>query len=220
MKSVAKTDNQIMYQNAVNIGTEEITQEDLNTPILKIVQSTSQDIENKKDGSFYRTDLKEQFDTVKVNLVYVSTIENDNYNKTAKEKVKVYFGFYAGTNEPFKMYLRGWGIAGHRDFQTEVMSIKNKYQIPMLSLTVNLKTEKQTGTIQDTGKPYTIFKPIFEIEKNENEPVIEMKTDRISFLVEASNRFREISLTSVNDEAQNEVPVNKEDKVNPEEIPF
>lgn len=210
MDIVKKEENTpaVMYQNAVNIGTEEITQEDINTPILKIVQPTSQDIEGKKEGAFYRTELKEQFDSVEVNLIYVSTAEVLNYNKTAKEKVKIYFGFYRGTNEPFKMYLRGWGLASHRDFQTEVMSIKNTYEVPMLALTVELTTEKQTGTISDTGKPYSIYKPIFTVLKEkDNKPVIEMNSERISFLVEAVNKFNQIVETSDNDDKQNEIDV-------------
>lgn len=212
-----------LYPSAVNIGTEEVTQEDINTPVLKIVQPNTQNIDNKKDGSFYRTDTQKQLDTVDVNLIYVTSAEVDNFNKTGKEKVKIYFGVYAGTEQPFKMYVRGWGLQAHRTFQTEVFSLKNMYQIPMLALKVTLSTEKQTGVIQDTGKPYTTYKPVFSIQNNEDEsPIIEKDEARIIFLVEAANKFKNIATTSsVHDEEQSEIPAKEEQEaVNPEDIPF
>ena len=195
-----------------SIGTENITTEDINTPVLKILQPTTQGIDNKKDGVYYRSDTKQQYEGVDVNLVYVTTTQVENYNKTGIEKVKMYYGFYFGTNEPFRMYIRGWGLAAHRDFQTEVMGIKNKLKIPMLALTIQLTTEKQSGTIADTGKPYTIYKPVFNVVKDkDNNPLIESDNQRVKFLVESAARFANISTPSINDVAQN---------VNPEDIPF
>lgn len=236
------------YHNAVNVGTEEISQEDLNTPILKIAQPTTQDIPNKQDGSFYRSDLKEQFKSVQVNLVYVTTQEAENFNRTEMETSKIYFGFYKDTREPFKMYIRGWGLKDHRNFQTEVLSIKRKYKAPMLALTVELTTYPQQGTMKDSNKPYTIYRPLFTILKDAGQPVFESDQKRIDFLIAAVNRFKEISLTSSeNDNAQNEVPqqepvtevaspkeevsneaeydeeqesTNPEDEVDPNDIPF
>lgn len=201
--------------NLVNIGTEEVSQEDLNTPILKIIQSTTVGIDNMKIGAYYRSDIKEQFDEVDVNLVYVTTEESENYNKTAMEKVKVYYGFYNGTNEPFKMYVRGWGLASHRNFQTEVVGIKNRFKVPMLSLTVVLKTEKQQGTIKETGKPYTTYKPVFEIVKAEDgQPLVENDQERLGFLVKSVSKFSILTTPSVNDEAQNEPEIDND------KIPF
>ena len=194
-----------LYENKVGVGTEEISQEDLNTPILKIIQTNTQNIENKQEGFFYRSDTREQVESVDVNLVYVSTLEVENYNKTGKEKVKVYFGFYGGTNEPFKMYIRGWGLASHRNFQTEVAGVKTKLGVPMLALTVHLTTEKQSGTIADTGKPYTVYKPIFTVLKDDQGLIIEKTPERVNFLLEAVARFRAISFTSQTDDKQNAV---------------
>ena len=214
-----------MYQNAAAIGTEEMTQSDMNTPILKIIQPNTQNIENKIDGSFYRSDTRETLDSVKVNLVYVTTKEVENYNKNGMETVKIYFGFYAGTQEPFKMYCRGWAMAGHRAFQTEIAHIKHKYNVPMLALTVELTTVKQMGTIADTGKPYTTYKPVFSVIEIEGQPGIEMDSERISFLVEAADRFKGVASTSsANDEEQNEIPANPDTQPNPDnpsgDLPF
>mgnify|MGYP001608539669 CR=1 FL=1 len=107
----------LLYGGSVNIGTEEMGSEDLNTPILKIIQSNTQGIEYKQEGFFYRSDTNQTLESVKVNLIYVTTQEMENYNKTGLEKVKVYYGVYDGTFEPFKMFLRGWNLASHRDFQ-------------------------------------------------------------------------------------------------------
>lgn len=198
---------QTLYKYDANIGTEEVTQEDFNTPMLKIIQPNTQEIPDKKDGAFYRTDTKEQLESVEVNLVYVTTKEVENYNKTGIEKVKIYFGFYKGTNEPFRMYFRGWLLADHRNFQTEVISIKNRYKVPMLALTVRMTTYKQTGVVKESGKPYTSYRPLLEVEKIDGVPVFEQDEDRVNFLVEAANRFKDIaSLTSDSDDNQNEIP--------------
>lgn len=217
-KIATKNDNQLapndLYPNP-NIGTENVGTEDINTPILKIVQPTTQGVEANKAGFYFRSDTNGYLDSVAVNLVYVTTEEGENYNKTGTEKYKVYYGFYSGTNEPFKMYVRGWGLASHRDFQTEIMQIKNKYNLPMLALEVTLTTEKQQGTIQDTGKPYTIYKPVFTVTKDtEGKPFVELDKERADFLVEASDRFAKMSTPTINDKLQNG------DEVNPEDIPF
>lgn len=207
-----------LYPNP-NIGTENVGSEDLNTPVLKIIQKTTEGAEDLKIGS-YLLPNGEQAQEVPVNLVYVTTEQGENYNKTAMETYKVYYGFFSGTNEPFKMYVRGWGMASHRDFQTEVLSLKNKYQIPMLALEVTLKTEKQEGTIQDTGKPYTTYKPVFEITKSvDGVPFVEIDKNRVDFLIESAKRFSQLSShESENDEKMNDIDANAE--VKPEDIPF
>lgn len=200
-----------LYPNP-NIGTENVSSDDLNTPILKIVQKTTEKVENMKIGSYLMPDGNQE-DSVSVNFVFVSTVVMENYNKTKTERVKVYYGFFSGTNNPFKMYVRGWGLASHRDFQTEVMRIKNDYQLPMLALEVTMTTEKQEGNIADTGKPYTTYKPVFTITKDaKGTPFVETDKARVDFLIEASQRFSAISEQSKNDAEMNEV--------NPEDIPF
>lgn len=206
-----------IYGNA-NIGTENINQEDMNTPTLKIVQSNTQGIENKKDGAYFRTDIKEQFDNVEVNLVYVSSAMVENYNKDGMEKVKMYYGFYAGTKDPFKMYVRGWGLSKHREFQTEFATLKHRFNIPMLALTVDLTTEKKAGTIEKTGKPYVTYMPVFNIVKDtKGVPLVEVDRDRVNFLIESARRFADISnIPSANDDEQNaliDASVQSEDEV-------
>ena len=185
----------LLYGGSVNIGTEEMGSEDLNTPILKIIQSNTQGIEYKQEGFFYRSDTNQTLESVKVNLIYVTTQELENYNKTGLEKVKVYYGVYDGTFEPFKMFLRGWNLASHRDFQGEVSMIKRKHQVPMLALSVNLTTDKQAGTIADTGKPYTIYKIKFNIDKEDvegNPPVVQEDSDRVKFLLGAYEKCKSV----------------------------
>jgi len=200
-----------LYTNP-SIGTENVDSSDLNTPILKIIQKTTEGAENFKIGHYLLPNGSQE-ENVQVNLVFVSTEIGENYNKTGEEKKKVYYGFFANTNEPFKMYVRGWGLASHRDFQTEIMRIKNDYSLPMLALEIGLSTEKIEGTIASTGKPYTTFKPIFNIVKDaKGVPFVETDPERVKFLTEAAKRFAEISEQSKNDEKMNEV--------NPEDVPF
>ncbi len=196
-----------MYHNTINTGTEEITQEDLNTPTLSINQPTTQDLAGKHLGWFHRSDTNTDHETVDVNLIYVTTIEQETFNKDGMEKVKIYYGYYAGTNEPFKLYIRGWSLGAHRNFQTEIARIKRIFKVPMFALTIKLSTDEKKGTIKDTGKPYSVFMiKQFEILKDEQgKPLIEMDSERIAFLFESATRFKELALVqSENDKAQNE----------------
>lgn len=188
-----------MYAGTVDVGTEEMSSEDMNTPILKIIQSNTQGIDAKREGWFYRSDTKQQLEEVDVNFVHVTTVEVENYNKTGMEKVKVYFGFYDGTNEPFKMFVRGWSLAGHREFQSEVGLIKNKFKVPMFALHVTLSTEPKSGNLEN-GKSYSTHKLVATIQKDPKDslrikPLVEMNSERISFLFEAASRFKQVAKT-------------------------
>lgn len=175
--------------NYANAGTEEINQEDLNTPTLKVVQDNTKNLPDKIVGHFYRSETGEQFPEVYVNFVAVTTKEQENYNKDGMEKVKIYFGFYQGTNEPFKFYMRGAALGTHRKFQSELMTYKNRLKIPMFALTVRLSTTQATGKTQK-GVEYDVRRPVFTIVKNGNQPVIERDPERINFLLEAVDRFK------------------------------
>lgn len=223
-----------IYGSNANLGTEEMGVQDVNTPTLKVVQGTSHGIESPRLGSLYRTDLQEQMDDAYVNFVYVTTRESDNYNRTGKEAQKIYFGFFTGTQEPFKMFLRGWGNNAHRALQTQIAHIKAKYKIPMLALTIRVSTRVQEGVITSDdgrGKPYKTYVPVFTIEKHENgTPFIEEDPERVSFLVQAAGKFKGLAMNeselqeSEHDEEQNDIPPAREsvgnEDVDPESIPF
>lgn len=205
-----------IYANAVNAGTEEITQEDLNTPILSINQPTTQELAGRTLGYFHRSDTNRDYKEIDSNLVYVTTIEQEKYNKDGIEKVKVYYGFYAGTNEPFKLYVRGYSLQAHRAFQSEIARIKRIYAVPMFALTVRLTTEEKKGTIKESNKPFSVFmmKEFKVLEEAESKkPLIEMDPNRISFLFEALNRFKAVNtISNENDRIQNSEPLPWEDK--------
>lgn len=207
-----------MYNGTVDAGTEEIDQSDLNTPTLKAIQDNTKNIENKKVGWFYRTDTKEQLETVDVNLVYVTTVEKENYERTAIEKVKVYYGYYSGTKEPFKMFVQGWNLASHRVLQTEITMYKNRYKVPMFALTLHLTTGIKSGQIKKTGKDYSIFQIIFNVVKNPKDttktmPLVEMNPERISFLFESAERFKALAAAgdAKKDDAEEVETKNRED---------
>lgn len=222
-----------LYGSNVNLGTEEVGIQDVNTPTLKVVQATSTNINAPRLGSLYRTDMQEQMDDAYVNFVYVTTRESENYNRTAKEIQKIYFGFFTGTKEPFKMFLRGWGVSAHRALQTQIAHIKSKYKVPMLALTIRVSTRPQEGVITSEdgrGKPYRVYAPVFTIEKTESgTPYIEENPERIAFLIEAASKFKGLAMSDVelseseHDEDQNDIPTNQSlpnEDVNPDDVPF
>lgn len=176
-----------------NAGTEEVSQDDINTPVLKLIQDSTKNLPDKKVGWFHRSDTGEQLETVDVNFVYVTTKEGLNYKKNAMEKYKVYFGFYTGNKEPFKMFIRGKSLASHRQLQSEILSYKNRHNLPMFALTVRLSSRQEIGTAKD-GSGYDIRQIIFTILKDENgTPIIETDPNRVGFLLEAVERFKGVA---------------------------
>ena len=197
-------------KDSVNAGTEEVNQSDLNTPTLRIIQKTSEiDLEDKKTGWFYRKDTGTQHESVDVHLVYVTTRITDNFAKTSQETQKIYYGFYKGTKEPFKLYIRGWSMQGHREFQSEVALIKGRYRMPMYSLTVRLTTKEVQGTQKDSGKAYTTSRLVFNIEKDdEGKPSCTMDLEYADFLYASIDKFKQVAMIGEEEESENDVKTN------------
>lgn len=187
--------SELYGESMMNAGTEEITSEDLNIPTLKLVQDNTKDLENKHVGWFCRSDTQEQMETVDVNLISVTTKVQENYKKDAMETVKIYFGYYAGTKEPFRMYLRGTSMQSHRMLQSEVLMYKNRYKIPMFALTVKLTSVQEKGNTKE-NVPYDIRKYLFEIVKvpgDKSKPIVETNVDRVAFLYESVSKFKKVA---------------------------
>lgn len=179
--------------NMMNKGTEEISQEDLNTPHLILLQKLTDidGLENPKPGYYYRSDTGEMLETVDVNFVYVTKRTDFDEKKQKEFAVKEYYGFYAGTKEPFKLKMKGWGMEAHRNLQTEIMMYKNRYQIPMFALTVRLSSVDQEGVTKD-NEDYKVKKITYKVlrdPKDQTKPLIETDPERVGFLYEAVERF-------------------------------
>lgn len=183
--------------NIANAGTEDVTSNDLNIPTLKLIQDSTKDLEDKHVGYFYRSDTKEQLPFVECNLVAVISQEVDNYNKTGKEVQKVYFGYFKDTKEAFRMYVRGWSLDTHRKFQSEVLTYKNRLGVPMFALSVKLMSDRRIGK-NKVGIDYDVKCIDFRIVKKENDaskPVVETNPDRVAFLYEAVDKFKQAAAT-------------------------
>lgn len=231
-----------MYRDDVVAGTEDIGVDDLNIPQLKIVQSNKRiDLPNGKraeDGYYYRTDTKEQMEYVDVILLVVRKVYTLNFKKDATERQHIYFGVYDGTNEPFRMFCRGWSLAGSREFLTEVKMIQKKYKLPMYALKGRLTTTTKTGTMKEGGE-YSVYATVFSILKDEGtgEPTAEDRPERVETLRRFVERFGAIEIRSVDEDdelhvkpaslpilsANKELETKKEEateEVNPDKIPF
>lgn len=194
----AKHIKDLYGENFKNAGTEEMDQSDLNTPWLILMQSNT-DIEGRIPGSYYRSDTKEMMESVSVNFVYVTNKVKNNEKKNIDEQYKEYYGFFQGTNEPFRMKMKGWGMGAHKELQTEIAVYKTKFNIPMFALTVELTSERKEGQTKE-GKEYKIYKIVCSLLKDGQLPVIEENPDRIGFLLEAVERFKKISPIEIEEE--------------------
>ncbi len=209
-----------------SIGTEDINAGDLNIPQLKLVQPNKvmplADGKRANDGWFYRTDTKQQMETVDVVLLVVKKQTGMNFKGDKEERKHVYFGLYDSTTDPFRMYCRGWSLSGSREFLTEVKRIQAHFKVPMFALLVTLRSKPQSGTTDD-GADYSVYQTVFEIKKAEDgeTPLVETNSDRASVLREFVDRFERIAVTPAAQEEDKvgAVPPDGQPRKE-EEIPF
>ena len=234
-----------MYKDDVGAGTEDIGVDDLNIPQLKLVQSNKRiDLPNGKraeDGFYFRTDTKEQMEYVDVILLVVRKVYTLNFKKDGTERQHIYFGVYEGSNEPFRMFCRGWSLAGSREFLTEVKTIQGKYRLPMYALKLRLSSMPRSGTMKEGGD-YAVFSTVFSILKDEETgaPMAEDRAERVEVLRRFVERFGAIEIRSIDEEDEpvrktpaslpeasankepepTAIPKGQEEEVKADEIPF
>ena len=187
-KALAKT-----YRDDANVGSEEVSTEDVNIPGLKLIQKTSEpDLpEEKILGHYYRTDTQTQHKEVMVNIVCFKKTWGENFNKTGQERKYILFGSYEGSSEVFRLFLRGgWALGAARQFLTEFKMIQSKHRLPMYALKVKLASKEEQGTIKETGRAYTTFRPVINITRDENgNPNVERDLGRAKWLKETATKF-------------------------------
>jgi hypothetical protein len=208
-----------IYRGEESVGTEEVGAEELNIPSLKLVQGNKRpqlaDGSKAEEGNWYRTDIQEQAKSYDVTLLVFRKTMGLNYKKDAQERKHIYFGLYAHTTEPFRMYCRGWSLSGSRAFLTEVKRLQAKYKIPMFALMVRMKSEGKTGTTDD-GADYSINSAVFEIIKGEDGlPIVETNADRVKILREFVDRFMTVNVEGTDEDS--DVQNNKLNKVMPQQ---
>jgi len=194
-----------IFRNDVVIGTEDIGVDDLNIPQLKIVQPNKRiDLANGKraeDGYLYRTDTREQMPYADVTLLVVRKVYTQNYKKDGMERQHIYFGVYDDTNDPFRMFSRGWSLEGSRAFMTEVKAIQKKFYYPMYALKVRVSTQPKSGVTKDNAE-YAVFSSVFSILKDEEtgEPMVEFREDRVQELRKFAEKFMAMEVNGMEDE--------------------
>lgn len=230
-----------IFKSDVVAGTEDIGVDDINTPQLKLVQSNKRPElgsgKKAEDGWFFRTDTREQMETVDVTMLVVRKVYTLNYKKDGNERQHIYFGTYADVVEPFRMFCRGWSLNGSREFLTEVRQIQRKLSLPMYALKVRLSSVPRVGTTKD-GAEYSVYSTVMTILKDEKgEPLFETDPERVEMLRRFVERFSAMDVKNVAEEgdeahpAQAALPSQIEPKTikvdektgqatNPEDIPF
>lgn len=188
-----------MYQGSVNVGTKEVTQEDLETPTLKLISKNPELIELADKGEmnvgwYYRKDLGIQMETIDVNLVCLKKSYAEYDGKVSRQYL--FYGVYAdGGTDVFRMYVSGgWNLGGARTFNAEVARIKKDHGLPMYPLKVRLSSVIQKGTFphKSTGQPipYVTYQFVAKVLKDENgNPQLEQDMGRGDFLREIAERF-------------------------------
>jgi uncharacterized coiled-coil protein SlyX len=221
-----------MYSQSANAGTDSIDASDTNMPTLRIIQPNKilefkKILKGAEIGWFYRSDTNQQYETIDVNMIYVTKQVVENFKKTGQERQHLYYGVIAGTFEPFRLYTRGWSLEGSREFLTQVQRFKAKYRVPMFALTVTLKSVDHTGTVEDSGESYTIKKIVFDVKRDSIDPagempMIEQDINRATALREMVDRFERMNQRSTPTPGQ-ALPVTVSAttvQANPEDVPF
>jgi len=227
-----------IFHNNADIGTKQVSSEDVEIPSLRLIQKTSEleitGAEPAKLGYLYRSDSMVQRKEMLVNILCFKKVWADNFNRTAEERKHIYFGVFLGSSDIFRMYLRGWSLTGSRKFLSEVKRMQSKFKLPMYALQVRLSGKEEHGVIKETSQPYTTFSMVMTVVKNAGGmPLVEEDPGRAAWLKEMALNFE--SLNSSNEETEipesRSIPVKPvkpelapetagDEKVNPDDIPF
>lgn len=151
-KALSVIDEQYFHDNA-RVGLEDLTPDDLPTPVLKIVNSEVLKADGQtpvRYGHFYYPALDADMETVTCTfLTYVKQMQPVYMKPEIQEKVYVIMGAIDSTSgfKPFKMYLRGGNVGAFKKFLGQVTA----RNYPMYSLKLELASEKRTS---QEGKTY------------------------------------------------------------------
>jgi hypothetical protein len=210
-QELATTNKELVeiFQSNANVGTKQVSSEDLEVPSLRLIQKTS-DLEIAggeavKLGYLYRSDSMIQRKEMLVNILCFKKVWADNFNRTAEERKHIYYGAFEGSSDIFRMYLRGWSLTGSRKFLSEVKRMQNKFKLPMYALQVRLSSKEEHGVIKETSQAYTTFGMVMTVVKNaEGMPLVEEDPGRATWLKEMALNFE--SLNSSDEETETPEP--------------
>ena len=147
------------FSNNANVGLEDMTAEDIPTPVLTLIQSTSRvrDEENRPytPGMFYYKTTKSAAKELHVSILVATKQMLKSFNDdSATERVYILLGAIMPKYLPFKMFLRGYGAGAARQFIGEVKALRR----PMYSLNVKLHS------VQKENDKGVFYVPQFSIE--------------------------------------------------------
>lgn len=204
-KDLAIQDKAVLaeFKDDLELGTEDIGDGGA-LPTLKITTPLSQDnkLENGEDskvGMIYHTELKQDFEKLKVNITYAGEYQLPDYVTKKPKMTYILGGVMVADNSPFIAYVKGFSLQNMWDFTGEVTAIRNRYQVPMYPLMIDLTTEKRP---HDKYKAVDVWS--FNIVRQDGVPVIETNPERRSFLKNTVEMFREKIRQIVNLEDNND----------------
>lgn len=128
------------------LGLEEMTQEDMPTPTLMLIQNNSTLVDDNgrpyPRGKFLYKGTKELYDEVSCSLLSFTKKDMPSFSdKEILERTYVFLGVLEPTLRPFILYLRSTGIGAAKQFLGEVVA----RNVPMYSLQVKLSSESVKG---------------------------------------------------------------------------
>jgi hypothetical protein len=158
------------YKENARVGTENVTQEDLPMPMLKLVQRTS-DLELANGGrpafgKFYYTANKQEYDTFPCYFLGFSKFEQVTFNtkglsddKKIYETVYRFTGVSADLRLPYQLVCRGAALNQAKNFLGNVVASKK----PMFALPVIMEPK----IIQGQMGPFAVM--IFRVQPVETD---------------------------------------------------
>jgi hypothetical protein len=143
-KDIVAVDDAYMAKNR-SLGIVGISQDDLLTPILKVVQPTSKDRDVNgapfKPGLLLYKATGATFETLDIGMLAVTKGTSQSYDKTTEQSKFIFLGVTVPEMMPFKMYAQGSQYYEARKFLTQIRMTKK----PMYTQNVHVVVEKMSN---------------------------------------------------------------------------
>lgn len=171
-KEIVKLD-EAYFRDNLNVGMEQVSQEDVPMPTLALVQSNSKmkDEEGRPliPGKFYYKGTGKVYDSVDCAFLVFTKKDAPSYaNKDVLERVHIFMGAMLPEMEPFLYYFRGWGLSGTTGSRF-VIGRQKSMKVPMYALKLKLTSEAKSN---DKGDFYIPVIKVMGVNENAEQVLV------------------------------------------------
>lgn len=221
--SALATTTAFLQENS-KLGLEEMSQDDLRTPTLSLIQknATMEDnygnlLSTAHSGKFYYKGNYSVYEKVEVILLTFNKVNLPSYNdRNIMEQNYKVVGMLLKEKLPFILYCRSTGIGAFKNILTEANSLKR----PLWSFITTITAEEQKT--EKDGKKFVYFKLKFSVKEMINEMNTLQSLKRLTEKYKTVAKTEEPEPDEVNEQFPDHEPTPGEntESVSADDIPF